>query len=283
MTDKLAIDRNKLREAYPLYMGGDWRSRIVGWAVVLAGAALAFYAMDRLEFSVSRLGSGLENLRAYIALMLHPTAGSQFAAWLTGMAETLAIAFLGTMIAAALAFPLGLLAARNILPNFVVRFVLRRGLDTMRSVDVLIWALVWINVVGLGPFAGVLAIASSDFGALGKLFSEAIENVDRKAADGVTASGGNALQRVRFGILPEALPVLASQILYFFESNTRSATIIGIVGAGGIGRYLKESIDQFEWEKVSLLIILVLIVVAIIDFISSRLRSVMIGTREVTG
>lgn len=283
MTDKLAIDRNKLREAYPLYMGGDWRSRIVGWAVVLAGAALALYAMDRLEFSFSRFGSGLENLRAYIALMLHPTAGGQFAAWLVGMAETLAIAFLGTMIAASLAFPLGLLAARNVSPNFLVRFVLRRGLDTIRSIDVLIWALVWINVVGLGPFAGVLAIASSDFGALGKLFSEAIENVDRNAADGVTASGGNALQRVRFGILPEALPVLASQILYFFESNTRSATIIGIVGAGGIGQYLKESIDQFEWDKVSFLIIVVLIAVAIIDSVSSRLRSAMIGAQQSPG
>ncbi len=130
-------------------------------------------------------------------------------------------------------------------------------------------------MVGLGPFAGVLAIASADIGALGKLFSEAIENVDRKPAEGVTASGGNSLQRIRFGILPEALPVLASQILYFIESNTRSATIIGIVGAGGIGQYLKESIDQFEWEKVSFLIILVLIAVAIIDFISSRLRSAM--------
>ena len=163
------------------------------------------------------------------------------------------------------------------MPNFLARFVLRRGLDTTRSVDVLIWALVWINVVGLGPFAGVLAIASADIGALGKLFSEAIENVDRKPAEGVTASGGNTLQRIRFGILPEALPVLASQILYFIESNTRSATIIGIVGAGGIGQYLKESIDQFEWEKVSFLIILVLIAVAIIDFISSRLRAAMIG------
>ncbi len=277
MTDKLAIDRSKLGEAYPLYMRGDWQSRIVVWAVILASAALAIYAMDRLEFSVSRLGSGLENLRAYIALMLHPTDGGQLTAYLWALAQTLAIAFLGTMIAAAFAFPIGLMAARNILPNFLARFVLRRGLDTIRSVDVLIWALVWINVVGLGPFAGVLAIASADIGALGKLFSEAIENVDRKPADGVTASGGNALQRIRFGILPEALPVLASQILYFIESNTRSATIIGVVGAGGIGQYFKESIDQFEWEKVSFLIILVLIAVAIIDFISSRLRSAMIG------
>ena len=116
----------------------------------------------------------------------------------------------------------------------------------MRSVDVLIWALIWINVVGLGPFAGALAIACSDFGALGKLFSEAIETCDRRPGEGVVASGGSALHRIRFGLIPGVLPVLASQVLYFFESNTRSATIIGIVGAGGIGQYLTELIRVLE-------------------------------------
>ena len=111
---------------------------------------------------------------------------------------------------------------------------MRRFFDSIRGVDTLIWALVWINVVGLGPFAGVLAIALSDFGAFGKLFSEAIEAADRKQVEGIRASGGNALHEIRFGLMPQVLPVIAGQVLYFIESNTRSATIIGIVGAGRI-------------------------------------------------
>jgi len=101
----------------------------------------------------------------------------------------------------------------------------RRLLDSIRGVDTLIWALVWINVVGLGPFAGVLAIAVADFGAFGKLFSEAIEAADRKQVEGIRAAGGNALHEIRFGLMPQVLPVIAGQVLYFIESNTRSATI----------------------------------------------------------
>ncbi|MGS0639533.1 PhnE/PtxC family ABC transporter permease, partial [Citrobacter sp. VF227] len=140
------------------------------------------------------------------------------------LGETLGIAFLGTLTAAILAFPVAFLAARNVVPNPFARFAVRRGLDVMRSVDVLIWALIWINVVGLGPFAGALAIACSDVGALGKLSSEAIENCDRRAGEGVVASGGSALHRIRFGLIPGVLPVLASPSLYFFESHTRSPT-----------------------------------------------------------
>ena len=113
----------------------------------------------------------------------------------------------------------------------IVHFLTRRRLDTIRSVDTLIWALIWINVVGLGPFAGALAIASSDLAALAKLMSEAIETADGGPVEGVLASGGGRLAVIRFGMLPQVLPIFAGQALYFFESNTRSATIIGIVGA----------------------------------------------------
>ncbi|WP_375455507.1 PhnE/PtxC family ABC transporter permease, partial [uncultured Methylobacterium sp.] len=147
----------------------------------------------------------------------------------------------------------------------------------IRSVDVLIWALIWINVVGLGPFAGALAIACADAGALGKLFSEAVETVDRKAGEGVTASGGGPLHRIRFGLVPAVLPVLGSQVLYFFESNTRSATIIGIVGAGGIGQYLTELIRVLELQQVAFLVLMILATVAAIDAVSGRLRRALIG------
>src|SRR5262249_26641139 len=132
--------------------------------------------------------------------------------------------------------------------------------------------------VGLGPFAGVLAIATTDIGALAKLFSETIENTGRRAEEGVMASGGGALSRIRFGLLPEALPVMVSQVLYFIESNTRSATIVGIVGAGGIGLYITESIRINDWDKVAFSVILILIAVGIIDAISSRLRHAITGT-----
>ncbi len=123
------------------------------------------------------------------------------------------------------ALPISLLAARNIIPSNLIRFPVRRFLDSIRGVDTLIWALVWINVVGLGPFAGVLAIALSDFGAFGKLFSEAIEAADRKQVEGIRASGGNALHEIRFGLMPQVLPVIAGQVLYFIESNTRNKGI----------------------------------------------------------
>ena len=193
----------------------------------------------------------------------------------------MSIALLGTTLAALFALPVSLLAARNVVPSIILRFPVRRFLDSIRGVDTLIWALVWINVVGLGPFAGVLAIAISDFGAFGKLFSEAIEAADQKQVEGIRASGGNALHEIRFGLLPEVLPVVAGQVLYFIESNTRSATIIGIVGAGGIGLQLAEQIRVLEWQKVSFLILMILVAVAAIDFVSSKLRFAIIGRRAV--
>jgi phosphonate transport system permease protein len=188
---------------------------------------------------------------------------------------------LGTTIAAVFALPVALLAAKNIVPSNIFRFPVRRFLDSIRGVDTLIWALVWINVVGLGPFAGVLAIAVSDFGAFGKLFSEAIVAADSKQVEGVRASGGNALHEIRFGLMPQVLPVIAGQVLYFIESNTRSATIIGIVGAGGIGLQLAEQIRVLEWQKVSFLILMILVAVAAIDWISGKLRFAIIGRRAV--
>jgi len=213
--------------------------------------------------------------------MLPPIYGTEakLLVYLTALAETVAIALLGTLLAAVLAFPLGVLAARNVLPVWIARFILRRSFDTIRGVDAMIWALIWINVVGLGPFAGVLAIATSDFGSFGKLFSEAVENVDRKPVEGVLASGGSRLHAVRFGLIPQVLPVIASQVLYYIESNTRSATIIGIVGAGGIGLHLAEQIRILEWQHVSFLVLIILVAVAIIDVISTRLRFAIIGRR----
>jgi len=193
------------------------------------------------------------------------------------MGETLAIAFLGTLIAALLAAPLSLLAARNTTVSQGLRFVVRRFLDVIRGIDTLIWALVFVGVVGLGPFAGILAMAVSDTGAFGKLFSEAIEATDARERETIVASGGSNWLAVRFGLLPQVFPIIASQILYFFESNTRSATIIGIVGAGGIGLQLSEQIRTYDFDQVAFIVLLILAVVAVIDWISGKLRYAIIG------
>ncbi len=254
-----------------------------GGAVTLSiiAASLVLYAVGiwSLDIDAGRVWQGFGQLADIVGLMLPPTPGGHFLLYLDALGQTLSIALLGTLLAAILALPFGFLAARNVVANRILHFMARRSLDTLRSIDTLIWALIWIDVVGLGPFAGALAIASSDFPALAKLMSEAIETADRKAVEGVQASGGGALASLRFGIVPQVLPVFASQLLYFFESNTRSATIIGIVGAGGIGLHLYEQIRVLEWGQASFLILMVLVTVAAIDFVSQRLRAGIIGQR----
>ncbi len=254
------------------------RSIVIGVGAILF--ALICFGFWRLEFSFVKIINGISQLGTFTVLMFPPDYGTtaKLLAFLYSLGETLAIALLGTLGAALFAFPLGFLAARNVISNRIFHFFTRRTLDTVRGVDTLIWALIWINVVGLGPFAGVLAVMTSDIGSLSKLFSEAVETADKKAVEGIVSTGGSHGHAVRFGILPQVLPVLLGQILYYFESNTRSATIIGVVGAGGIGAYLNEAIRTLEWQQVSFLIILVLITVAVIDFISSRLRFAIIGT-----
>lgn len=266
-----------LAARYPGVFRKPLASRAVGWTLTAAALALFVYGCWHVGFSFTTIFEGLHRLGWFVVLMIPPNPGTHFWIYLQALGETLAIAFLGTLLAAALAAPVSLLAARNVIPFSLIRFPVRRFLDSIRGVDTLIWALVWINVVGLGPFAGVLAIASSDFGAFGKLFSEAIEAADRKEVEGVRSTGGSALHEIRFGLIPQVLPVLASQVLYYIESNTRSATIIGIVGAGGIGLQLAEQIRVLEWQEVSFLILMILIAVAAIDFISNRLRFAVIG------
>lgn len=272
-----ARDPKELAIQYPDLFRGAHAARLKVLAVGLAVTALFFFGCWYLEFSIDRLITGFRQLGWFITLMIPPDPGTSLPTYLVAMGETLSIAFLGTLLAAVLALPVSLLAARNIIPSVFLRFPVRRFLDSIRGIDTLIWALVWINVVGLGPFAGVLAIATSDFGAFGKLFSEAIEGADRKQVEGIRAAGGNKLQEIRFGLMPQVLPVLAGQVLYFIESNTRSATIIGIVGAGGIGLQLAEQIRVLEWQKVSTLILMILAAVAVIDLISNRLRFAIIG------
>ncbi|MCK1357708.1 phosphonate ABC transporter, permease protein PhnE [Bradyrhizobium sp. 199] len=281
MTGPHEVDARQLRARYPDIFDRPASARLAMPAMIFAAFAILIYGLVDLDFSPSRFVAGLSQLGWISLMMIPPDPGSSLPIYLKALGETLSIALLGTTLAAVFALPVSLLAARNVVPSSLLRFPVRRVLDSIRGVDTLIWALVWINVVGLGPFAGVLAIAVSDFGAFGKLFSEAIESADQKQVEGIRASGGSPLHEIRFGLLPQVLPVIAGQVLYFIESNTRSATIIGIVGAGGIGLQLAEQIRVLEWQKVSFLILMILIAVAAIDFVSGKLRFAIIGRRAV--
>jgi phosphonate transport system permease protein len=281
VSQRLSPDQDALRARYPDVFNRPASARLATPVMLIVALGIFAFGLIDLNFSPTRLIAGFHQLGWITLMMLPPNPGASLPLYLKALGETLSIALLGTTLAALVALPISLLAARNIVPSNLVRFPIRRFLDSIRGVDVLIWALVWINVVGLGPFAGVLAIAVSDCGALGKLFSEAIEAADRKQVEGIRASGGGALHEIRFGLMPQVLPVIAGQVLYFIESNTRSATIIGIVGAGGIGLQLAEQIRVLEWQKVSFLILMILVAVAAIDWISGKLRFAIIGPRAV--
>lgn len=256
-----------------LVNGPDLRQRALSYGAWGALGLAFILGLWRTGFSdFSMIATGLGKLGNVLAFMLPPAAHGYFGEFALAIAQTLGMAFLGTLLASLAAVPLGFLGAKNVIPQWAFHFGLRRVFDTVRGVDVLIWALIFINVVGLGPFAGILAIAVSDTGVLAKLFAEAIENVDRKQVEGVRASGANRVQVMRFGILPQVLPVMLSNSLYYFESNTRSATILGIVGAGGIGLQLSDRIRVNNWDEACFIILMILVTVSLIDMLSRTIR-----------
>lgn len=189
------------------------------------------------------------------------------------MGETVLMAFLGTMGAAIISLPLAFMAASNMNPLGPLRFALRRVFDFIRGVDALIWTIVLARAFGPGPMTGSLAILLTDTGSFGKLFSEALENIDEKQVEGVRSTGADALQRARFGVIPQVTPVLLSQVLYFLESNTRGATVIGAIVGGGIGLLLTQAIQtQKDWEDVAYYMILIVLTVIAMDSLSGWLR-----------
>ncbi|KAJ55686.1 phosphonate ABC transporter permease [Actibacterium mucosum KCTC 23349] len=187
--------------------------------------------------------------------------------------ETILMAFLGTFGAAVVALPLSVLAAKNFAKVLAVRFAIRRVFDFIRGVDSLIWTIILTRAFGLGPLTGALAMLITDTGTFGKMFSEALENVDNKQIEGLQSTGARPAQRFRFGVIPQITPVLLSQVLYFLESNTRSATIIGAITGGGIGLLLTQAIiTQKDWEEVTYYIVLVVLMVMLMDQVSGWLR-----------
>ena len=229
---------------------------------------------------VERLYEGLYKAKAFFEWPRFDFSAQEWRDIAEGLGETLAMAFLGTVLGATIAFPLGWLGAKNILPNSWFRLPIRRGYDVIRAFETLILAMIFIRAFGLGPLAGVLAITISEIGTFSKLFAEAIENTSKRPVEGVMASGGSALQRIRYAVNPQVAPVIMSIILYNLESNTRSGTILGIVGAGGIGFILSDRIRAYRWDEVWTIILLIILMVYLIDYISGWLRTQLIGKQD---
>jgi len=254
--------------------------RYAGAAALVLPLLAGLYLFD---FSPARILNGLTRLGTIFSFMFPPYVWTTWQEWsdvLVGLGQTISMAFLGTLLGALAAFPLAFLGAKNIMPLGWVRLSTRRGFDALRAVEQIVLALIFIRAFGLGPLPGVFAIAVSEIGTFAKLFSEAIENTSRKPVDGVLASGGGPLQTIRLAIMPQAMPVILSIMLYNLESNARSGTILGIVGAGGIGFLLADRIAAYRWPEAWTIIFLIVAVVYAIDLSSAWLRGRIIGKND---
>jgi phosphonate transport system permease protein len=248
------------------------RHRYQRLAALIFGAVFLVLAAYKVGFNPLAIGAGLEKLGGFLSSMIPPTAGGHFQELLLALGETVAIAFAGTTLAAALAIPLSFFGANNVVHFRPLRFLVRRLFDFVRGVDVLIWALIFVSAVGLGPFAGILAIAVADGAVLAKILSEIIEQIDKKQVEGVQSCGADRVTLLRWSYLPQILPLFLSNILYYFESNARSATILGVVGAGGLGYELAERMNLLLWDQVFMVVLMIFAVVILIDLASRAIR-----------
>ncbi len=238
-------------------------------AVFVALAVFAWLVWDTGADPV-RLARGVPWMLDFFRRMLPPDLRVLPAA-LQGAVTTVEIALLGTATAAVLALPLGFLSARNVAPRAFF-YPARAVLNFFRSVDTLVYALVFVAAVGLGPFPGVLAVVAYTTTSLAKLYGEAVEGIDPGPVDAITAAGATPLQILRFGVLPQVLPLFLSYVLYRLETNIRAATVLGFVGAGGIGFYLQTYLRMIDYPAASTVLLVTVAMVMLIDAISSRLR-----------
>jgi phosphonate transport system permease protein len=187
------------------------------------------------------------------------------------MLVTVQIALWGTLLAVVAAVPLGLMAAENTSPWWV-RHPTRRFLDCCRAINEMVFALVFVVAVGLGPFAGVLALFVHTSGILGKLFSEVVEAIDPRPVEGIRATGATHLEEIAYGVIPQVLPMWISYALYRFESNVRAASVVGMVGAGGIGVVLWDLMRSFSYGPTAAVLLIIVLTVVIIDMVSAQVR-----------
>lgn len=210
------------------------------------------------------------NMAAYLSGFLTPDF-SDWRAYLHQTAVTIQIAVWGTLLAIAGAVPCGLLSSANVAPVWVCQPV-RRVMDACRSINEMIFAMLFISAVGLGPFAGVLALFMHTLGTLAKLFAEAVEAIDPQPVEGIRATGARTIQEIGFGIIPQVIPLWISYSLYRFESNVRSASVVGMVGAGGIGALLWDAIRSFNYGATAAMLLILIVVVSVLDCASAVVR-----------
>jgi phosphonate transport system permease protein len=245
--------------------GGRALLATVGLAIVFGLAARV------IELRPLELASDIGNIGVFLRGYLGPSfAHVGEYAW--QCVVTVCIALWGTLLALAVSIPLGLLGARNLSPHPVIYFAARRAMDVLRAVNEFVFALMFVTAVGLGPFAGMLALGVHTGGILGKLLSETIESVDPGQVEGVAAVGAGRLHVIAFGVVPQVLPNFISYVLLRFESDIRSASVIGMVGGGGIGFYLWDTIRSFRDGEAATVILLIVALVMCIDVVSARVR-----------
>ena len=244
---------------------------LLAWGLLAALLAASWEGADMRPADLVRQSG---NMTEYAASFFPP----DFREWryyLEEMVVTLQIALWGTALAVLCAVPLGLLSSANVAPLWV-RQPVRRLMDAARAINEMVFAMLFIVAVGLGPFAGVLALWVHTTGILAKLFSEAVEAIDPQPVEGIRATGANALEEILYGVLPQVLPLWISYSLYRFESNVRSASVVGMVGAGGIGVILWEIIRGFQYAQTCAVMIVIVVTVSLIDLVSARIRQALV-------
>jgi phosphonate transport system permease protein len=259
------------------------RRRRQFYLVLAALALLAAIAGRYGEVDPAYLFQHISNFTSYFGRILPRLRYEHFVAdvadwywnlsgWLKLLVDTVLIAYLGTLIGALGAFATAFLTAQNTAPSPRLRFVVKRFHEFCRTVPDIVFALLFVAAFGLGPLPGILAISIHSLGALGKLFTEVVENIDMKPVEGVRSTGGNFVEMVRFAVVPQVLANFASYALLRFEINVRSGTVIGIVGAGGIGQDLFVAIRKFYYTDVSAILLMIIVTVALLDLITERIR-----------
>jgi phosphonate transport system permease protein len=245
------------------------------WLLWLAIIALLVWSWGPTEMrKITALVTDWRNMAEFGSGFLRPNF-RDWDAYAWQMIETIQIAVWGTALSVLFGIPFAILASANVSPSWIVQPV-RRLMDAFRAINEIVFALLFVVAVGLGPLAGVLALAVHNIGIIAKLFSEAVEAIDPRPVEGIRATGASRLQEVIFGVVPQVMPLWSSYTLYRFETNVRSATVLGIVGAGGIGHSLYENIRSFQYSETAAIIIIVVLTVMLIDMISSRIRRVLV-------
>jgi len=224
------------------------------------------------DMGIIKLLVGTKNILIYLKDYFPPDF-SRFGLYIREILVSLAVAIWGTILAAVFSFPVGLMASKNIVKNSFIHQVTRRFADLLRAIDQFILALIFVVAVGLGPFAGVLALAIHNIGVLGKLISELVESIEPGQVEAMTSVGANKIQVISYGVIPQIMPLWVSNVLYRFEVNIRASLIIGFCGAGGIGFLLWEAIRSFESKEVCTMLIIIVCMVSAVDIICSKIRT----------